>query len=77
MTDNSRVRRSAPIAYETSRLDAGNCDLVLRRLLDAFGVVGILLIVVLNVARARTRARMTPEERAEHDEDVRRFEQEW
>jgi hypothetical protein len=37
----------------------------------------ILLIVMLNVANARARAKMTPEERAEHDGEVSRFEQEW
>ena len=37
----------------------------------------ILLILLLNVANARARASMTPEERAEHDDEVRRLEQEW
>jgi hypothetical protein len=58
-------------------LVAANSDLVFRRFLDVLGVIGILLIVLLNVARARARAKMTPEERAEHDEEVRRLEQEW
>jgi hypothetical protein len=44
----------------------------------AWGAViatAILLVVLLNVANSRARARMTPQERAEHDEDVSRFEQ--
>jgi hypothetical protein len=45
--------------------------------LGAVIVTIILLIVLLNVATARARAKMTPEERAEHDEDVKRLEQEW
>jgi hypothetical protein len=56
-------------------------ELVIRRLSDdaliVIGVIAILFIVALNVANARARARMTPEERAEHDEEVSRFEQEW
>jgi hypothetical protein len=40
-------------------------------------VIIILLIVLLNAANARARARMTPEELAEHDDEMRRFEQEW
>jgi hypothetical protein len=56
-------------------------ELVIRRLwldtLHVLGVMGILLIVLLNVMRAKARAKMTPEERAALDEDVRRFEQEW
>jgi hypothetical protein len=45
--------------------------------LGAAIVTIILLVVLLNVATARARAKMTPEERAEHDEDVKRLEQEW
>jgi hypothetical protein len=63
--------------YDYIALVAANSDFVFRRLLDVLGVIGILLIVLLNVARARARAKMTPEERAALDEDVRRFEQEW
>jgi hypothetical protein len=45
--------------------------------LGAVIVAIVVLIALLNVANARARARMTPEERAEHDEDVSRLEQEW
>ena len=45
--------------------------------LGAVIATAILLVVLLNVANSRARARMTPQERAEHDKDVRRFEQEW
>jgi hypothetical protein len=65
------------IIYDHMALFAASSDLLFRHLLDALGVVGILLIVLLNVMRARTRAKMTPEERAALDEDVKRFEQEW
>ena len=41
------------------------------------GVIAILLIVALNVVNAGARAKMTPQERAQHDEEVSRFEQEW
>jgi hypothetical protein len=42
-------------------------------------VIGIiiLLIALLNVATARARARMTPEERAEIDDAVRRNPADW
>jgi hypothetical protein len=45
--------------------------------LGAVIVAIILLVVLLNVATARARAKMTPEERAAHDEDVKHLEQEW
>jgi hypothetical protein len=45
--------------------------------LGAVIVTIILLVVLLNVATARARSKMTPEERAEHDEEVSRLEQEW
>jgi hypothetical protein len=67
--------------YDHIALFATTSELVIRRLyfdaLVVLGVIGILLIVLLNVANARARAKMTPEERAEHDEDVKRLEQEW
>jgi hypothetical protein len=42
-------------------------------------VIGIiiLLIVLLNVANARARAKMTPEERAELDDAIRRNPGDW
>jgi hypothetical protein len=40
------------IIYDQIALVAANSDLVFRRLLDALGVIGILLIVLLNVMRA-------------------------
>jgi hypothetical protein len=51
-------------------------------LYDCIGIAAVivaifLLVVLLNTANARARARMTPKERAELDKDVRRFEQEW
>jgi hypothetical protein len=45
--------------------------------LGAVIVAIVLLVGLLNVANARARAKMTPEERAEHDEEVSRLEQEW
>jgi hypothetical protein len=57
------------IIFDHIALVAANSDLVFRRLLDALGVIGILLIVLLYVMRARERAKMTPEERAERPPD--------
>ena len=45
--------------------------------LGAVVVAVILLLVFLNVATARARAKMTPEERAELDDAIRRNPGDW
>jgi hypothetical protein len=67
------------VTLSTSRPHGKAADM---NLYDCIGIAAVivaifLLIVLLNAANVRARARMTPEQRAEHDEDVRRFEQEW
>lgn len=72
-------KKCSNIAINAAQKDGHDMDQTIHDYiaLGAVVVAVILLLVFLNVAAARARAKMTPEERAELDDAIRRNPRDW